>query len=189
MNILFLDLETTGLDENKHAVIEIACRLDVDGKKISSHNTKFYNPQTNTDMAALKVNKARLAKLMSHKQEVAEVASFVDWVLDASDKVKGPIMLCGHNVPFDIKFLTALLAKYGVHGFDLVAGGKDLLDTRIIAQGLILAGKLKVEGKFNLENLAKALGIDTSGMELHTASVDVELTAQVLYKLIKLMKG
>lgn len=189
MNILYIDIETTGLDENKHAVIELACRLDSDDKTISRHHARFYNPQTATDMAALKVNKMRLGKLLEAKQEAREVVTFVDWILDACSKVKGPIFLCGHNVAFDMKFVTALLAKYSVHGFDSIVGGKDLLDTRVLANALIISGKLKIEGKLNLESLAKALNIDTSKIELHTASGDVELTAEVLKGLLTLMRG
>lgn len=187
MNILFIDVETTGLDPSKNVMLEIAARLDIDGKTVSRHNTKFFNPRSHTDLGALKVNKTKIRDLLSMKPEEGEVLTFVDWLLDLQDKIKGPLYVCGQNVAFDINFLKGTLDKYQVSNIESLIGYK-VLDTFGLALALVEVGKLKVEGSLNLGNIAKALGIDLSKVQLHTGKDDVEVTAAVLYGLLDIMR-
>lgn len=186
MNILFIDTETTGLDPSKHTIIEIACRLDVDGKTVTRHSTKFYNPNAQIDLGALRVNKTKITDLVKAKPEAQEVAHLVDWLVELPDRVQGEIYLSGQNVTFDKEFLKALLGRYNVSGLDSIVGYK-VLDTFGLALALVMKGKLKVEGKLNLGNIAKALGVDLSKKKLHTADDDTDVAAEVLYKLLELI--
>lgn len=187
MNILFIDTETTGLDEKKNTVVEVACRLDIDGKTVDRKNLKFFNPKSATDLGALKVNKLKISDLVAMKPEDQSVMELVDWLLEIQQHIKGPVYVCGQNVHFDINFIKALLDRYQVYGLESLIGYK-VLDTFGLALALTLVGKLKVEGSLNLGNIAKALGIDTSQLQLHTGKDDVEVTAAVLYALLDLMR-
>lgn len=187
MNILFIDVETTGTDPAKHNMIEFAGRLDVDGKTITRFSTKFFNPQGATiDLGALKVNKTKISELMALKPEIQEAANLIDWLLDLPNKVQGPILVCGQNVQFDVGFLKALLAKYAVVGIEQIIGYK-YIDTFSLAIALKQAGILQTD-KTNLEALGKAVGIDTSKYVLHTAEGDTNLVADVYYGVIAALK-
>lgn len=190
MNILFIDVETTGLDANKHTMIELAARLDSDGKTIDKFHAKFFNSKNvHIDLGALKVNKVALKELMVAKPEIEEIARLVDWLLELTTKVKGQIYVSGQNVQFDVNFLKNTLAKYNVEGLDQIIGYK-YIDTFSLAMGLINAGKLITENnKLNLENIAKSLNIDLTNKQLHTAEADVDIAAEVFYGLVKLIRG
>ena len=193
MNILFIDLETTGTEADKHTAIEIACRLDVHGKTISRFHRKFFNPdKIAINLGALRVNKVPLKELINigmspEGKEDLVVVDLVDYLLGI--KVNGPLVVSGQNVQFDINFLKSLLAKYKVEGLDQVIGYK-YLDTFSLAMGLIEAGKLITkDNKTNLSALAEGLGISLVGRNLHTADADVDLAAEVYYGLIKRIRG
>lgn len=188
MNILFIDVETTGTDAAIHRMIEFSGRLDVDGKTVSRFHTKFFNPQGATiDLGALRVNKTKLSGLLALKPEMQEAAHLVDWLLELPDKVQGPIVVCGQNVQFDMDFLKALLARYGVVGIQNVVGYK-YVDTFGIGFILNKAGVISTD-KNNLAALAKAVGIDTSKYNLHTSEGDTNLVADVFYAYIKKLEN
>lgn len=188
MNILFCDVETTGTEPSENTIIELACRLDVDGKTLANYHAKMFNPTSKTDLGALKVNKSKISELVKARKEVEVALEFCDWLLEIQQKVKGPIYIAGQNVHFDVNFLKAMLARYSVSGFNSVISIRHI-DTSGLSLALIEAGKLKIEGtSLSLETIAKALGIDTSKMELHTATADVNLCALVYYKMIELMR-
>lgn len=184
MNILFIDVETTGTDPSKHNMIEFAGRLDSDGKTVTRFHTKFFNPQNATiDLGALRVNKTSLSSLLALKPEIQEAAHLVDWLLELPTKVQGPIVVCGQNVQFDMGFIKALLGRYGVVGIESIVGYK-YVDTFSLAVALKEAGILKAD-KTNLAAIGQAVGIDTSKYDLHTAEGDTNLVADVYYALIK----
>lgn len=188
MNILFLDVETTGTNPNKHSMIEVAARLDIDGKTIDKFTKKFFNATNTTiDLGALKVNNTKLNDLVKFPAEIAEIANFVDWLLGLQSQVQGPIVVCGQNVQFDVNFIKATLAKYNVEGVEQIIGYKHI-DTYSIALALKEAGILKTD-KTNLSAIAKALGVDVSQYKLHTAEGDVDLVAAVYYAIILTLKS
>lgn len=189
MNVLFMDVETTGQDPFKHTIIEIAMRLDVNGQKVDEFQVKLFNPQTVTNLQALKYNGTKLSDLLKHKQEIEAVTELVDWLLQIQAKYKGDLHICGQNVGFDIRFLWSMLNKYSIEGLDQVIGYK-IIDTFGLAVALQHVGKLKTaDDKLNLKAIAQALGVDLSNRKLHTAMDDVDVTAEVLYGLLKLMKA
>lgn len=191
MKILFLDTETTGLDPAVNSMIEVAMEYHVDGKKIDEFTVQLFDKQSarQVDLNALKVNGQSINKLYALPDESKGVASLTEWLTKLDNK---DLVIAGHNVEFDIKFVKATLNKYGITGFDQVVSGRTM-DTHAIAKALIYAGKLdpvSVTGKpgTSVGNLAKALGIDLNGRELHSAKDDVSVTAEIFYKMIDLIK-
>lgn len=188
MNILFIDSETTGLDPKRNTIIEIAARIDVDGVTLDRFSVKLFNPQTVTNLGALKVNNTKLASLLSNKPEAEAIMTFVDWLLTVKEKVQGDIVLCGQNPGFDLRFLLEVLNKYGIEGLDSIIGYKTL-DTYGLALALVECGKLKTENnKLSLIDIAKALNVDMTVNIPHTAIGDVEIVAEVLYKILAIMR-
>lgn len=186
MNLLFVDVETTGLDNKKHGVVELAVELYKDGVKINEFNEHFFDKRSPVSLGALKVNKKTVAKLYESTLEDLSVMKFIDWLI-ALD-LKGPTYICGHNVQFDVGFIKAMLAKYGVEDLEQIVGYK-YLDTFTLASALILTGKLQTDNNAtNLGAIAKGLGIDLSQYTLHTAKDDVRLTVDVFFKMLELLK-
>lgn len=189
MNILFIDSETTGLDSKRNTMIELAARIDVDGVPLDRFSVKLFNPQTITNLGALKVNNTKLSDLLKNKPEAEAIMMFVDWLLDIRKKVRGDIVLCGQNPGFDLRFLLDALNKYGIEGLESIIGYKTL-DTYGLALALVECGKLKTENnKLSLTDIAKALSVNMTVNVPHTAVGDVEIVAEVLYGLLALVKA
>lgn len=189
MNILFMDVETTGQDENKHTITEIAFRLDNDGKTVDQFAIKFFNPKSVTNLSALTYNGQKLVDLLKSTPETEAVIAICDWLTTALAKVKGEVLWCGQNVAFDIRFFKALLRRYDIEGLDQAIGSYKALDTFCLAYAAVNGGFIQVEnGKISLVTVAKALSIDITKFSLHKAEDDVALTAEVYYGLMKLLK-
>lgn len=187
--ILFIDLETTGTDNSKHMITEIAAEYHVDGKKVSD----FYRlvkavPQANTaiSLEALKVTNKTLEEVLTiGEDEPKAVMEFLDWILKLDTKM---MYICGHNVHFDIGFIKEALKKYRIELWDKVVSYR-MEDTCSLARTLRKAGVLP-EGNSSLGNLANDLGIHPAkGEALHNAATDVRITAKIYYKLVKILKN
>ena len=189
MNIVFLDLETTGRDENKHGVIEIAARYDEDRETKAIFYKKFFDEKASVNLEALKVNNTAYGSLESLGHEDVAVSAFVDFLLNLpKDK---QIYLAGLNVDFDVKFLIKLLEKHNIEGLDSVLPYRkiDLSGITIFLSGLvglINFDSLKHKSGGTLNKLCQLLDINIEQKELHTAKDDVDVTAEALYKLTDL---
>lgn len=187
MNILFLDLETTGVDENKHSIIEIAAKFYVNGQLRDTFESKTATYNQEVDLGALGVNNFTIKEILSHPPSPEVAYALAEFLVNVKkNKGKGPIYLCGHNVAFDEKFLDRFLAIHSITGLHSVLGHKKL-DTATLAIALIDAGVLNPE-KTSLEYLAKELGISLEGRNLHKAMDDVDLTIEVYYKMLDLLR-
>ena len=191
MNILFIDTETTGLIPGKHSIIEIACRHYKNGQLQSRFAQKFISNEAILDMGALKVNKSTTASLMEIGKNCPEhkaVFLFMDYLLSLDNK---DLHVCGHNVHFDVNHIKALLNKYSIEGWDQVVSYRQL-DTCDRARMLIEAGIINQEmgaRGAGLKTIAAALGVKVEDDKLHGAEYDVELCAQVYYKMIEVLQN
>src|SRR3989442_661734 len=113
MNILFLDLETTGLDPKTSAILEIGAALYLEydhNFPISTFNRKVkYMQLPEIQLGALGVNGVQLANMGTNVTNDAQtypnpLLDFVDWLVELKSKHKD-FVVCGHNVTFDINFL------------------------------------------------------------------------------------
>lgn len=185
MNLLVIDTETTGLDSELNSILSICANLyDSDRKLISSYYAECTSEDTKIDLAALKVNRYSLAKISSFKSEKEIMYNFCDWLL--SLPAKQEVVLCGHNVHFDIGFIKNRLRKYNISGFDQAVSHR-VIDTASIGRFLSLSGHLQ-DQKVSLQNLAITLEVEYDKLKHHQADYDVELTAKVLFKMIDKLK-
>jgi DNA polymerase-3 subunit epsilon/ribonuclease T len=93
---------------------------------------------------------------------------------------KKRVMLGGHNVSFDVRFLRAFLPDY----HELVLGG--VVDTKPVAQALAHAGLLPKTLGTGLEALARHFGIPHRP---HDALEDANATALVYARMLTLLRG
>lgn len=203
MNILFLDVETTGLDPHKHALLQIAAEYYEDGKLVSSFDENVRNMGAAVNLGALKVNKLTAQAITtganvdpSGGQNGADpVIKFVDYLLGLGKKVT----VCGHNVAFDLGFIKVAMAQRGFEGLESVLSHK-VLDTATLALALQEAG-IYTGDKTSVADLAAEFGVETKlpvsedklslivNNNLHNAAVDVHVTAKIYFAMIKRLKG
>lgn len=190
--ILFLDLETTGLDPLTNSIVQIAAEYHIDGKKQDQFFVEIKPPISQDrliSLDALKVTKLNLNKIFnSGKDEGPALISFVDWVLSLD---ANKLSICGHNVHFDIAFMKNLFRRYNLNGWDNIISHR-IEDTCSLARSLQKAGILP-NSSVSLGSLAELLNITIPENEtLHNAKTDVRVTSEIYYKLInklKLMTG
>lgn len=192
MNILFIDTETTGVDSEKHSIIEIGAALYVDGKLVKDFRIDM-KPEEGSALSleALQVNGNTISSLESKPDRSVGLTKFMEFILDLRRHYDGKLFLCGHNVHFDLAFIKKLLRDYNIEEWDKVVSYR-IIDTNTIGRFLVDTGVIHVPENVprgtGLENLALNLGIEVRGRKLHTALEDVKLTAEVYYAMQKLVE-
>lgn len=162
--IVVFDLETTGLVPSAGKIIEIGAVKMVDGVIKETFST-LINPLEHIPEEASNINHI-------YDKDVVGAPEFKEVVPDFYKFCQGAV-LCGHNVGFDIGFLT-YHAKKEFYNFD-----HQSIDTLDMAKRI-----LKRESRNKLENLCKEFGINLDNA--HRALFDTIATAKVLKKLAQL---
>lgn len=164
---LFYDTETTGFDpDDGDRMIEIAIVEVVDGQKTGKFIHCYFNPEGKEVGDSIDVHGLSDDFLLD-KPLFAEMANdILEFIKDAT--------IIAHNDSFDIKFLNAELERAGFEEkVENVA--KKTIDSIKIARRT-MSSRI---AQFNLENLAKQLGVDLSKRAKHGALIDTEILADV----------
>lgn len=189
MKILFFDTETTGLDFEQSAIIQVGAILDdFDTKSTAKMNIKI-KPHEGAviEDGALKVNGTTREELESPDRvepnvaykELMSVCGFPHRV-----RPHNRVFLCGYNIlGFDIPMLYKLAHRSG----DEYPHGKFHWPGIDVAPlvSFYLGMKRMSLPNFRLMTVAKALGIPVNEEEAHDALYDVEITRKIYYKLSK----
>ena len=184
--VLWLDVETTGLDCRKHGLREVGFIIEIDGVEVDKGVFKI-NPFTYTtkdveiDDYALEISKVSIEDLESYdrssycfKELMKKLVKYVN-VNDKNDC----FVIAGYNTAFDIGFIKEWFKEMG-----LLDSYKDLfhyksLDVFSIVFALRHLGINSAEND-KLETMCNYFGI---GIEAHNALSDIEATKK-LYELI-----
>lgn len=175
-DLLFVDVETTGLDDTKHEVIEVAAiRTSADGETVKSTfeaklkplNIKVAEPR------ALEINGYSEAEWSDDK---CKERSFVVDQLQRMAAADGGTVLVGQNVSFDEGFLTPLFTAFGMKA----PWGYHKVDTVALAWPLFVSTPL--EG-LSLGKLCAFLGVEQQ--PTHRALADAMACREVYLKLMK----
>lgn len=183
--VIFVDTETSGLDENLHSILEVAAiAYDLDKHKILGTYQAFVH-QANivvspTAMAVNKIDLSTLGRVGLDPTIVSEqLSSFIR--LHGAGELVEPV---GHNVDFDLRFLKAFYKKCGKR----YPFAYRTMDTCSVARFLMRSGIL-APGSCKLVDLAQTLGVPVDLAKIHGALYDAELTMQVFLKMSALVKN
>ncbi len=189
--ICSIDVETTGLDWNKHDIIEIAV-IPLDNQ---------YQPQKtvmpfcltmrprrpeNVQMDALRVNRQEYTKILTNSLDAMRVADlFVEWFEKLNLGLGRRISPLAHNWVFDREFIKDWL---GPLTFELIFDGR-YRDTQVAAAYANDVADMNSRPcpypKINLSYLCTQLKIDHS--DAHRALPDARVTAEVYREMV--MRG
>lgn len=194
MKVLFYDLETTGLDPAKCAIIQfggILVDIDIDGnfKPLDAIDLKM-KPRAGKwiDTLALEAIGTSLDELMNgdplqddseaYKKLVKFLEKHVD-KFNPMDKLK----LCGYNnMHFDTDFLRAWFADNG----DKFYGSWfwiDQIDVMSEASRYLLQYR-PIMKSFSLSSVASVVGVPYEKEDLHNAMYDIKVTLRVFKKIV-----
>ena len=167
-DLIFLDLETTGLDVIiGDAICEVGA-LKVKDKKIIDKFHSLVNPKKKVPHSAYLVHKISDADL-SGAPYFEDIAKELLTFLEGS-------VVCAYNAKFDIGFIDYQLKHIDQQPLSLPA-----VDILLMARDVLRLPR------YNLESTAKFFDIDcTQG--LHRALADADLAYQIFFKLLDIFK-
>ncbi len=169
--LVFLDLETTGLDPQADDIVEVAA-MRVDPLSLSVEGcfeTKVApSPGVLVDPRAAELNGFR-AEDWTEAPEIKDVLPLLARFLEGC-------LIVGHNPAFDWAFLTVAYRRLGLRRPDI---GHHLLDTATLAWPLLRHGFVQ---SLSLRDLCAHYGISNVGS--HRALEDVVRTYKLFLRLI-----
>jgi DNA polymerase-3 subunit epsilon len=189
VKILWFDIETTGLDPKRHAIIELAYKVDLDGQVVAEGTLTANADGREIDDTALKVN-GRTREWIAAQPSQRELYTRLLAVLDKHvDRYKpgDKFHPGGYNLKFDVEFLWELwkaqedkyLGSYFFFG---------RLDPAELIGWLKWTGKLPgFPPKATLVDVARYLGLDVAGA--HGGLVDVNLAREVALRMRAVLQG
>jgi DNA polymerase III epsilon subunit-like protein len=187
--LLVVDTETGGVDPQIHSILSLAAVVWDDGKILAEFEVLIAEPVLAVTARALEINGIDLVEHC--KQAVAPIGawaqfqSFLWQNLTEELASAHKITLVGHNVNFDVGFMKRLFRLTGVAFEDVFS--HRVIDTAGLLRFLTLAQRLKLSGASSTEAF-ESFGIAVPKGRRHTALGDARATAQLLSKLIDVVR-
>lgn len=186
--IMFIDLETGGLDSEKNSITQISGLIIVGGEQKLTFN--FYvkpNPNLITDENALKIQGKTLDDFKSSIYEDEKVVydkllKIMNEFIDPFNK-EDKFYIGGYNVKFDISFIESLFKRYNnyyLHSYIKPS----TLDPLNIIPTLQIIGYLPQLKNNKLETWCEYFNID---IKAHDSLSDIIATKKLWIKLAKMI--
>ncbi|MEK7662450.1 MAG: 3'-5' exonuclease [Patescibacteria group bacterium] len=177
-NLAFIDIESTGLDLERHEIIQIGCVLVKPIPRAGKGPTLEVLEEFELKIKPERIKDADPQALLVNGYNEADWIFAIDIkkALEVlAEKVKDAVMV-GHNVSFDHAFLEKAFEKNGI---------KNTMHYRKLDTISIAYAKLYNDGdieKFSLRALCEKLGIENK--HAHTALSDARATFELYKKLL-----
>lgn len=186
--ILFLDVETGGLDPFNHSLLEIGLVLWEDGEIKDTLNIKLRHNIYKITRSSLEFNGINLIKHDNEsipcKEAYNKIISFVNNHYNNGEK----ITLGGHNIgKFDFIFLKEFIEKYDNNLINNRFSHR-FVDTSSILKFLYHSNIINKK-VFSLNKALKHFNLTISDGERHTGIGDAKIEAELYTKLINLIKN
>lgn len=184
LKLLFLDLETTGVNPQKHGIIQISGAIQIrEGMEIilgESFNMQLKTFPTDVieDQALettgvtredILTNPDRLEPMVAHNRFVKMLCRYVD-KFQKTDK----FFIVGFNTTFDDNFLRAFFVKCNDKYYGSLICWPPI-DLASMA-ALKLGPKRMLMPNFKLATAASSVGVPVDQARIHDASYDIDLT-------------
>jgi ribonuclease T len=174
---VIVDIETSGIDPQRHAILEIAAVLPTADEAGRWHIGEIHSthviPFSSAELDPLSLAFNRIDPIHPFRQAVEEREALetifqpIRLALERHDCVRA--VLVGHNVAFDLGFLNAAVSRAGISGNPFHAFTS--FDTATLSALMF--------GQTVLAKAAKAAGLEWDNQSAHSALYDAERTAQL----------
>lgn len=186
--LIYIDVETTGLNANKHAIIQLAYIIEINGKVKARGsyriNPKTYNKAREVDARALEVNGIAMEQLASYQDQSQAFISFLS-VLEQYISLEEQLTFVAYNSQFDIKFVEAWFIDNGRRNdYGRYFTYKDL-DVFALVKYLVYCGHFPEVKSHTLGNMCRAIDLAFDG---HDAVADIEATRDLHLHLVEYIK-
>jgi DNA polymerase-3 subunit alpha len=170
-NLIYLDVETTGLDPRKNDIIQIACIPVINGVKMGSFN-EFCQPINweNIEQEAVNVHGITEAKMRTFQSPI----DLADKLIAFARKFNVKFTIAGYNANFDKSFVGSLFNKIGKSAEYREIFSSDVHD--VFRRAKAVKDQLNISS-LKLGKVCSALGIELNNA--HDAFFDIEATIEV----------
>lgn len=170
-NYLYLDVETTGLNPQRHDVVQIACIPVIKGKRCDPFN-QYCQPLNydSVEQDAVKVHGITIDRMRSFQTSERCLDRFIDYI----DSFKVQFKISGYNINFDRSFVGAWFNKHGRSDDYRRLFHTDVHDVMRRAKAVKTLNKPK---SFKLVDVCALFNIDISNA--HDALCDIRATIDV----------
>jgi len=176
--IIAFDLETTGLDDNKHEIIEIG------GVKFSVKENKgqIVPDKIEEFQSLIKASKPNEAVKVNHitDEMLASAPSITEVLKKFKTFCDDANCLVAHNAPFDTKFLSTAYGKHSVSAPTI-----PILDSIKIARNTIQLPDYKLGNITKALESRKEISFRTKDDSMHRAVYDCEMLMHILVALLR----
>lgn len=181
---IFLDVETTGLDERKHSVHQLSGQVYINGKlkeefdfNIKPHEQGFI------DVKALEHSNLTVEDVMAYSNRQVQAPKFLKIIrsyVDRYDKTD-KFFFCAYNASFDNKFMRKFMSQNGENYFGSYFWSSSI-DIMSLAAEHLKGERHKMEN-FQQGTVAKWLGIEVDETKLHNSLYDIHIMKQIYDKI------
>lgn len=181
--ILWFDTETTGLNPEKHSIMQFAALIEEGGQVMDQINIKFAPlPEAIVEQSALNLTGTTREELEARPSAIDayyQMIRFLDTHCDKYDKAD-KFYPAGYNVRFDLDFLQVFFKACGnLYGIGSYINWR-WLDPLPLLYTMDYSGRLGLPN-YKLETVCEYYGIE---IDAHDALSDVRATRELMHLLL-----
>ena len=186
MNILYIDLETTGLNAQKNGVWQIAGAIEIGGEIKDEFDFKCQTVKGDViDDKALKVGGITREQLMSFEDPFDTYRKLVKVFERHVNKFNfhERFYIGGYNVHFDVDFISNWFKKFcnDKYGFGSWTNWRKI-DPISILHWLAWTGQIRLDN-YKLQTVCDAFGVKLT--DAHDAKADIRATIELIQRIRK----
>lgn len=185
--LLFVDLETTGVNHWENGIHQISGCVDIDGEVKEYFDFKVKpNPSCKIEDGALRVanvTRDQVDKYPDMREVYSGLMRIISKYIDRYNKNDKFFLVGYNNASFDNQFLRAFFTQNGDNYFGSYFWAS-CIDVMILATEH-LKDKRHEMLDFKLKTVASYLDIEVDESKLHDATYDIHLTREIYYGLTK----
>ena len=181
--ILFIDVETGGIDPDQHSLLSVGLVIWESFKIKNKQEFLIKHKNYHYTEEALSINNINIETHDSIATPADAAATNIIHFVTQEFPGKEKVTLAGHNVQFDVNFLKKFLLDHKIPFSDFFS--HRIIDTSTILHYLYLAGKLKKKAVSSTDAFAM---FNISIEHRHTALGDAIATASLFSKLIGILR-
>jgi len=186
LKLLFLDVETTGLEAPRSGLIQLAGIIETDGRLSETFNFRV-RPFAGDEISdeALRVTRVSRLDIAEHpppEQVFLRFTNLLERYVDRYNR-SDKFHVVAYNAAFDHSHLRSWFEKNGDRFF-----GSWFWHPPIDVMGLAAAALMKNRctiGSFKLTSVAAAMGLPVDDAQAHDALYDIRLTRSLYHALLK----
>jgi DNA polymerase-3 subunit epsilon len=187
--VFWVDTETSGVNPNKHGIIQLAGLIEIDGQIEDTCNMEIQpNDSLKIDNEALKVNNYTHRQLKTHMDESLAFKNLFKLFNRHVDKYDSDdkLWVGGYNVNFDIDFLSDFWERNmtGQQYLGSFVNRGMCLDPYNIIPMMVDKGELTQPNSMKLKYVCKKY-MDECDYNWHDAMADVKASRDLYYNLIE----